>query len=297
MRVVIVLGRPTSARQRYSSAMAGRRAYAAAMAEALAPLIHAGHEVVFVYGNTPDGIQARHYEGDLFTAASGGLLEQELGRRLPPGRPAAVLLTQVEVDPAGAAGTPAAGLKGCRRLESRPTPLRVVEGNVVNMLLDRGVVPICGVRCYAPLIRSDDDMLIEIESAMLDPDAVGALLAEQLCADALLLLSDAEAVAEGIGRPKARRIRVLTTEMLAQVAFNSSSLSLKIAAAARFVRQAQGLAVIGRPDDALGLLNGEAGTRIERGTASESVYYEAESSRDLMTTRDRARATPRVLHW
>ncbi|WP_423820649.1 hypothetical protein V5738_09930 [Salinisphaera sp. SPP-AMP-43] len=297
MRVVVVLGEKTSAQQRFPSAAAGQRAYAEAMANALAPLIHAGHEVVLVYGNTPGEVQACRHDSDLLGAALGSLLEQELGRWLPPGRLAAVLLTQIEVDPTGAAMATTAGPKGCRRLESRPTPLRVLAWEVVNVLLDQGVVPICGLRCEAPLVRGDDGMLTEIESALIDPDAVGALLAQQLRADALLLLSDFEAVAEGIGVSGARRLRVLTTELLDQVTFSSSSLSLKITAAERFVRQNRGLAVIGRPEDVNGLLNGEAGTRIEPGTESEAVYYEADPGSDLMTTGHRSRAVPRVLHW
>ena len=96
--------------------------------------------------------------------------------------------------------------------------------------------------------------------AVVDKDLTAALLARALDADALLLLTDVAAVADGFGTPQARPIRRVTPAELRARSFPAGSMGPKIDAVCRFVEATGKPAAIGRLADAQALLTGEAGT-------------------------------------
>ena len=100
--------------------------------------------------------------------------------------------------------------------------------------------------------------------AVVDKDLTASLLARQLDADALLLLTDVAAVADGYGTPRARPIRRITPAELRARSFPAGSMGPKIDAACRFVEATGKAAAIGQLWDARALLTGEAGTLIAR---------------------------------
>jgi carbamate kinase len=81
-------------------------------------------------------------------------------------------------------------------------------------------------------------------------------------ADALLLLTDVDAVIDGYGTPSARPIRGATPAELRARSFPAGSMGPKVEAACRFVEATGKVAAIGRLDAAAALLTGEAGTTI-----------------------------------
>jgi carbamate kinase len=93
-----------------------------------------------------------------------------------------------------------------------------------------------------------------------DKDLTAALLAEAIGADALLLLTDVEAVQVGYGTAHPRPLRHVTPGELRAHSFPAGSMGPKVEAACRFAELTGGFAAIGRLDDAAALLGGAAGT-------------------------------------
>ena len=105
--------------------------------------------------------------------------------------------------------------------------------------------------------------LVGVE-AVIDKDLASALLAKDLRADALAIVTDVDAVYTGWGTPEQRAIRRATPEALAGTEFAAGSMGPKVRAACSFVEETGGLAAIGSIEDTPALLRGEAGTIVTR---------------------------------
>jgi carbamate kinase len=165
----------------------------------------------------------------------GYMLEQELGRHLPPDR-LATLLTQVVVDPDDPAfGHPTKPVgplydrmeaerlahrlgwsiardgKAWRRVVPSPRPLSIVELPTIRVLVDHGVTVICAGGGGIPVVPTPAGHLCGVE-AVVDKDLAAARLAVELDADALLLLTDVDAVYTGWGTPTARPVHDTTVD-------------------------------------------------------------------------------------
>lgn len=272
-------------------------------AAALAELVEAGHRLVVTHGNGPQvgllALQAAAYDAssafplDVLGAETEGmigyLIEQELENVLAPGAKVATLLTQIEVtatdpafkDPSKPVGpvyeeTEARRLArdrgwsirpdgdGYRRVVPSPKPVAIPDIDLIQLLLDRSVTVICAGGGGIPVVRRDDGSLIGVE-AVIDKDLASALLAENLCADALLLLTDIDAVYRDWGGREQAAIGQVSPQELAAHSFAAGSMGPKVAAGSQFVERTGGLAGIGRLEDARAILDGKAGTRIVPG--------------------------------
>ena len=98
--------------------------------------------------------------------------------------------------------------------------------------------------------------------AVIDKDLASALLAIDLDADVLLIVTDVDAVYAGWGTPEQRAIRRATPAALGAAEFAEGSMGPKVRAACEFVEETGGLAVIGSIADTPALLRGEAGTNV-----------------------------------
>jgi carbamate kinase len=96
--------------------------------------------------------------------------------------------------------------------------------------------------------------------AVVDKDLSAALLAIDLRADALLLLTDVDAIHIDHGLATERPVVLATPAQLRALALPPGSMAPKAEAAARFVAATGGQATIGRLEDAPSLLAGTAGT-------------------------------------
>jgi carbamate kinase len=237
------------------------------------------------------------YPLDLLGAQTEGMIgyviQQELGNELPFERHLATLLTQIEVDADDPAfGDPTKPIgpvyteqeskrlaeeKGWvfkpdgdsfRRVVPSPLPKRIFEIEAIKALLDRGSVVICAGGGGIPVMYTDEPVtagrrLVGVE-AVIDKDLASALLARDLGADALLIVTDVDAVYTGWGTPQQRAIRRATPEALAGTEFAAGSMGPKVRAACSFVEETGGLAMIGSIADTPALLRGEAGTLVTR---------------------------------
>jgi carbamate kinase len=223
----------------------------------------------------------------------GYLIEQELENALGHDHAVATLLTQVVVDagdPAFGAPTKfvgpvytrdeaAARAKAAgwtiaqdgdywRRTVPSPKPVEIPDLRVVRLLLDQGVIVICAGGGGIPVLRRSDCSMIGVE-AVIDKDAASALLAADIGADALLLLTDVDAVYQGFGTDGAVAWRQLAPDAARALDMPQGSMGPKLTAASDFANRG-GVAGIGRLSDALAILDGTAGTRIALAAEAKS---------------------------
>jgi carbamate kinase len=282
-----------------------RRNLLVAVAKSVSPLARS-HQLVVTHGNGPQigllALQAAAYRDvepyplDVLGAESEGmigyLIEQALANELP-GREFATLLTQVEVDGADAAfarpskpigpiyGESAAQQlaartswtfvpegRGFRRAVPSPAPRRIREINAIRLLVQSGTVVICAGGGGIPVIATEDGALQGVE-AVIDKDLSSALLAEEIGADALLLLTDVPAVWTKWPMSDGQPIGRITPQELRALAFDAGSMGPKVAAACRFAERTQRMAAIGALDQAVAILAGEAGTIVVASLGSE----------------------------
>src|SRR5690606_22984215 len=149
-----------------------------------------------------------------------------------------------------------------RRGVPSPVPRRSLEIEVIRYLLDAEIVVTCAGGGGIPTVRSKNDELKGVE-AVIDKDRAAYLLAVEIGAKALLLLTDVEAVYENWGTPRQRPIRrAVDPEELAAMQFDPGEMGPKLHAASAFVRATNGIAGIGRVEDARAILEGRAGTLV-----------------------------------
>jgi carbamate kinase len=237
------------------------------------------------------------YPLDLLGAQTEGmigyLIQQELGNELPQEKRLASLLTLIEVDPKDPAfedptkpigpiyeqdeSERLAQERGWvfkpdgdsfRRVVPSPLPRRIFGVEPVEWLLQHDAVVICAGGGGIPVMYTDEPVpagrqLVGVE-AVIDKDLASALLAKDLRADALAIVTDVDAVYADWGTPEQRAIRRATPEAIAATEFAAGSMGPKVRAACSFVEETGGLAAIGSIEDTPALLRGEAGTIVTR---------------------------------
>jgi carbamate kinase len=159
------------------------------------------------------------------------------------------------------------GAGAWRRMTASPIPLAVVEFPVVRRLLEQDTIVIAAGGGGPPVY---DDPILGLEGvdAVVDKDRVSAVLARQLEANVLMILTNVEAVYEGWGTPSARPVRRMTVSradtMIAAGAFDAGGMRPKVEAAAGFARSGDVRAIIAHLASGPAALRGETGTTIVR---------------------------------
>jgi carbamate kinase len=219
----------------------------------------------------------------------GYLIQQELGNELPFDRRLASLLTLVEVDANDPAfGNPTKPIgpiyekddadrlgaekgwtfkpdgESYRRVVPSPRPQRIFGLEPVQWLLEQGSVVICAGGGGIPVMYTDEPApagrrLVGVE-AVIDKDLASALLATDIGADALLIVTDVDAVYSNWGTPEQAAIRRAAPDALQAAEFAEGSMGPKVRAACAFVEETGGFAAIGSIAETEALLRGEAGT-------------------------------------
>ncbi len=300
MRVVVALGGNALLRRGEPMTAAAQHTNVRLAAAALADLAR-DHQIIVAHGNGPQvglmALQAAAYAPDSLWPLDvlgaetegmiGYLIEQELMNALPAGAECATLLTRVEVDrldpafdhptkPIGPVYTAeqAKAVRaehrwsmveeakgGLRRVVPSPLPIAILGLVPIRFLVEAGVCVICAGGGGIPVVRGADGRMDGVE-AVIDKDRTAALLAQSLNADALLMLTDVEAVFSDWGTPNQRAISDTTPNGLEAMTFVAGSMAPKVASGCAFVRNGGRVAGIGRLEDARAIIEGTAGTRI-----------------------------------
>jgi carbamate kinase len=177
-----------------------------------------------------------------------------IGHELSPERRARLAArdTPVAVDPLGR----------WRRLTASPIPIGVVEAPIVRRLVRDGTIVVAAGGGGPPVYR-DAVLRTEGVDAVVDKDRTAAILARDLGADLLLILTDIDAVYRDYGTPRAAPIRRLTVaeaeSLQAAGQFGAGSMRPKVEAAIAFARTG-GRAIIAELGEGLAAIRGETGT-------------------------------------
>jgi carbamate kinase len=307
---VVALGGNALTRADQSGTYAEMMANAAAMAMAVNDVLEAGWRVVIVHGNGPQvGNLALQQEATsmvpaqplaLLGAMTQGLLGSLIARAIDllRGRgTAAALITHVTVDPADPAfGLPSKPIgpffepveaqrlaarsgwvvqpdsgRGYRRVVASPWPTGVIEIEALRTLVDAGHIVIAGGGGGIPVATTDTCGVID---AVIDKDRAACLIAGQLGAQALLLVTAVDRVMLNYGTPAQSDLGTITADEAAtymkEGQFPPGSMGPKIEAALRFLAEGGELAVVTSPALLATTLAGSAkptGTRIERASS------------------------------
>ena len=256
------------------------------------------YQVVIVHGNGPQvGLLALQNQAsrdspawplDVRVAETQGMLgymiAQVLGSRagIPP---VVTLLTRVEVDAADPAFRQPGKYIGpvwaaeeqsalearygwqmkkdgdyVRRVVPSPRPQKILERQAISQLLADGNVVICAGGGGTPVVEENGSY--QGMEAVVDKDLTASVLAQSLQAEALLILTEADAVYLDWGTPKARALRTATVDDLRPLAVPDGAMGPKAEAAIQFVEMTGHPAYIGALRDAPAILRGEKGTHI-----------------------------------
>ncbi|MEU9188877.1 carbamate kinase [Streptomyces sp. NPDC048484] len=267
---------------------------------ALAALAH-DNELVITHGNGPqigllavesaaDPALTSPYPLDVLGAQTQGMIGSLLARALRaalPGRQVAALITHTVVranDPAFERPTKFVGqvyprdvahrlarkrgwhiakdTTGWRRVVPSPTPEAIVETDTVHALLGNGALVVCAGGGGVPVTADHDTGELTGAEAVIDKDLTAALLAEELKADFLLILTDVPNVYADFGTPRQQPVLDVTPAELRDSDFPEGSMKPKAEAAAQFVERTGGLAAIGALDAAYAIVHGSSGTLV-----------------------------------
>lgn len=223
----------------------------------------------------------------------GYMIQQSLEnalRRLQSARRVATIVTQVQVDPNDPALKEPTKFIGralsekraaeltqeghvikkdargrLRRVVGSPRPIAIHELAVIKSLVEAGVLVIAVGGGGAP-IYDDPRLGWEGIDAVVDKDLAAAVLARDLGAELLLILTDVDAVYLDWGKPTKRPITRMTADEAERFdrdgQFGEGSMAPKIRAAVDFVRRTGGRAVITELRQGRDAVRGRAGTTI-----------------------------------
>jgi carbamate kinase len=156
---------------------------------------------------------------------------------------------------------------GWRRVVPSPDPYSIVEAPVIRRLVSDGAIVIASGGGGVPVVE-EGPRLIGREGVV-DKDLAAAILAREVEASTLLILTDVAAVQRGFGSERAQPIQAMTAaearDLLEAGEFGAGSMGPKVEAAVRFVEHGGSRAAIGDLDAAVPVLNGTAGTSIVPG--------------------------------
>jgi carbamate kinase len=298
MRVVVALGGNALLRRGERPDSAIQIEHVAEAAPALAKLA-TDHELVLVHGNGPqvgmlalesaaDNTLTEPYPFSDLVAETQGVIGYWLQQGLANAglaTPVVTLVTQTVVDSSDAAFTDPTKFVGTvydeatahelaqshgwtvrqdgagwRRVVASPLPQRIAEIGVARVLLQHDTTVVIAGGGGIPVVETAHG-LVGVD-AVVDKDHVAALIATELAADMLVLLTDVDGVMTDYGTPQQQLVRHVRAENLAAMQFPAGSMGPKVSAACRFVTETGGTAAIGSLANAGDVIDGAAGTQI-----------------------------------
>jgi carbamate kinase len=245
-------------------------------AKALADLIEEGHQIVITHGNGPQVGMISVAMGDVPMSVCVGMSQGYIGYDLQNAvrtellnrginKPVTTLVTQVCVDPADPAfnnpkkpigrfmteeeakaqeakGVPVmedAG-RGWRKVVASPRPVDIVEKETIKTLVEAGEIVIACGGGGIPVMKEGNGL--KGASAVIDKDFASALLAKELDADYLIILTGVEKVALNYGTPEEKWLSEMSIEdtkkYISEGHFAPGSMLPKVEAALQFSESA-----------------------------------------------------------
>ena len=156
--------------------------------------------------------------------------------------------------------------RGYRRVVASPKPVEIVEHDAINSLVDANKIVICCGGGGIPVVLNGDHL--KGASAVIDKDFASALLAKELDADMLIILTAVEKVAINFGKENEQWLDTLSVEdakkYIDEGQFAPGSMLPKVQAAIDFASSGPGRsAMITLLEKAKDGIQGKTGTLIQ----------------------------------
>lgn len=157
--------------------------------------------------------------------------------------------------------------RGWRRVVASPMPVEIVELDAVKCLIDGGFIAVTVGGGGIPVVRNENGDLVGT-AAVIDKDLASEKLAEDIDADALVILTAVETVCINFGKPDEKKLSTLTIpeaeQYIKEGHFAPGSMLPKVEAAIKFAASKPGRkAIITSLDKAVEALAGKAGTTVQ----------------------------------
>lgn len=157
--------------------------------------------------------------------------------------------------------------RGYRRVVASPLPKEIVELDVVNNLIENNNIVITVGGGGIPVVEKEDKL--EGIPAVIDKDRSSALLAQELKADMLVILTAVDQVMINFGKENEEAIKEMTIEeankYIGEEQFAKGSMLPKVEACMEFVENTEnGVALITSLEKAAEALKGQTGTIIKK---------------------------------
>lgn len=281
----------------------------------LVDLVEAGNQIVITHGNGPQvGMIYNSMQNDKVPFAESGAMSQgyigyqlqqalrdELNKR-KLSKNVVTVVTQVEVDPKdpafkrptkpigefltreealerhrhdGATYKEDAG-RGFRRVVPSPEPKKILELNTIQKLMNEGTIVIACGGGGVPVVMTKNSGYEGVD-AVIDKDRTSALLAEEIGADTLLILTDVEKVSLHYKQKNEEKIDKMTiTDARVGIRngeFKEGSMLPKVEASVSFAKKTGKKAIITSLNKAKEALDGKTGTtiyKVESNTKKEA---------------------------
>ena len=155
--------------------------------------------------------------------------------------------------------------RGYRRVVASPKPVEIVEQDAINSLVDANKIVICCGGGGIPVVLNGHHL--KGASAVIDKDFASCLLAKELDADMLIILTAVEKVAVNFGKENEKWLDDLTVEdakkYISEGQFAPGSMLPKVQAAVDFASSKDGrTAMITLLEKAKDGIQGKTGTKI-----------------------------------
>ena len=272
------------------------------------------HTVTIVHGNGPQvgllflettayqkesGLEA--IKLDVLDAETEGmigyLLEQTIQKYIPGTRGMATVLSQIIVDPSDPAFQNPTKFVGpvyskdeadkmdgafkpdgeyFRRVVPSPLPVKMLpsELQAVKTLTNDDCVENCAGGGGIPGVQDNDGTIRGVE-AVIDKDRAACMMALDLNATGLLILTDVPAVSINFNTKDEKRIKSVSPEKLASLMshFPGGSMGPKVEAICEYVTKSGGRGAIGSLNEADTIMKGNAGTLIRSDLGQDHIDF------------------------
>ncbi|WP_064591063.1 carbamate kinase [Streptobacillus moniliformis] len=156
--------------------------------------------------------------------------------------------------------------RGYRRVVASPSPVKIIELNVVKQLVEDGNIVITVGGGGIPVIETETGL--KGVDAVIDKDKSSAKLAQDLNADMLVILTAVDKVCINFNKPNQQELSELTLEeavkYIEEGHFAKGSMLPKVEACLDFVKNSKGNALITSLENAAIALQGKTGTLIKK---------------------------------
>ncbi|RCW51654.1 MULTISPECIES: carbamate kinase [Halanaerobium] len=154
--------------------------------------------------------------------------------------------------------------RGWRRVVPSPRPLKIMEKDLINDLIENNRIVIAAGGGGIPVVEKENEL--KGVEAVIDKDRAGCILAQNTASDFFLILTDVDNVMINYGTAEEEALGQISIKEiekhLAEGQFGKGSMAPKVESAVKFVRDGGEKAVITSLNKVIDAVKGEAGTII-----------------------------------